>query len=107
MKNKIIKLKKHFGSREAVQKVLGIEKRTYYGLMASTRKKPYPCGKPLRILIDRTLKDIKIFLKALELTCIEGYIHHKWKEISYLTEEQNIKNISQALTERINLILRD
>ena len=60
MKTKIKKLLKHFGSRQEVQKILGIKDRTFWGLVHSTREKPYPCGKPLRILIDKTLNDIKI-----------------------------------------------
>ena len=60
MKAKLRKLMKHYGTQKAVAEVLGVTDRTIRGILNDTKEKPYPCGKPLRILIDRTLKDIKI-----------------------------------------------
>ena len=60
MKIKLKRLMKYYGTQMAVGEVLGVTDRTIRGILNSTKEKPYPCGKPLRILIDRTLKDIKI-----------------------------------------------
>jgi hypothetical protein len=53
------------------------------------------------------LKDIKIFLKSVEASAVKGYIDSYYKRISNLTEEENIKNISQALIARIYKIISD
>jgi len=54
--------------------------------------------------VKPTLKDMKIFLKALELTSIEGY---NWLFFeSSLSEDQNIENLSKAIIDRIRLILQ-
>ncbi len=58
--NKLKKLIKHFGSRQTTQEALGIKARTMSGILNSTKEKPYPGGKSLRILIEKTLADIKI-----------------------------------------------
>ncbi len=51
-----------------------------------------------------TLKDLKIFLKALEDTTIEGCVDLGYKVISSVTDEISIRNISQALTIKIKSI---
>ncbi len=54
--------------------------------------------------IKPTLKDIKVFLKALELTSIEGR-NFPFFDYYYITEEQNIDNISKAIIEKIRSLL--
>ena len=60
MQTKLKKLIRHYGTREAVQQHLDIKNRTMSGILNSKKENPYPCGKPLKILIDRLLNDIKI-----------------------------------------------
>ena len=66
------------------------------------------CRKALDQIIKQnakpTLKKIKIFLKAMELTAIEGYSDLYYKEVSNITHKQNIKNLSQAFIEKIRSI---
>jgi hypothetical protein len=60
MKAELNRLIKHCGSKKAAAKALGITDRTIRGLLNSTKEKPYPCGKSLRILINHLINDIKI-----------------------------------------------
>ena len=54
--------------------------------------------------IKPTLKDIKVFMKALELSGIEGR-NFPFFDNYYITEEQNIDNMSKAIIEKIRSLL--
>jgi hypothetical protein len=48
-----------------------------------------------------TIKDVKLFLKALEDTTVEGYIDPDYKIHTYITDSINNRNISQNLIKKI------
>lgn len=63
------------------------------------------CQRALNQIIKQNfkpkLKDIKIFLNALELNSFEGYINENWKEVSNVKLHKNVENMSRALIEKI------
>ncbi len=54
--------------------------------------------------VKPTKKNIKLFLKALEINSIRGYLNKTFKDVSKITEEENVKNISQAIIKKIHSI---
>ena len=51
------------------------------------------------------LKDIKLYLKALESVSIEAYSDVVWKKITRISDTQNVEHLKHALEEKIQSIL--
>ena len=82
---------------------------TFYQYMKGVFKikKSEECSKIIQKILNKevelaTLKDIKIYLKAIEEIEINGYIDNVYKTISHLTEEENLINLTSAIDNLIN-----
>jgi hypothetical protein len=53
------------------------------------------------------LRDVEIFLLALQETLIHGYIDENYQVFSSLEQSQNIRNISKAVVKYIKSVLRE